>query len=130
MWCIILHFVEKGGNVLKKSALLLIVILMCLSLIGCSAQKEHTITKTDDNTIIWQDKTYVPYCTLYEEKLENELGSIVGNANDRIYQYKDYSTNEWLINAYIVGNYTLDTVLYREVNVTYMPDGLEPDYEY
>lgn len=55
-----------------------------------------------------------------------QIGIVDGDKEDKVYQYKEYSAEQWIINAY-----TMDgAMLYREINVTEIPDGLESEYDW
>lgn len=43
-----------------------------------------------------------------------------------MYEYKGYSADEWIVNAYVMDS----AMLCREVNVTNIPDGLQSEYEW
>lgn len=43
-----------------------------------------------------------------------------------LYEYRGYSAEEWIINSYVRDS----AMLYREVDVTSIPDGLESEYQW
>lgn len=48
---------------------------------------------------------------------------------DEIYTFKNYSEEEWLINLLDTGA-TKECMLYKEKNVTNIPEGLSSEYEW
>lgn len=81
----------------------------------------------DDYTaIVWEDKTYVPYCAISKTDCGEQIGIVDGDKDDKVYEYKGYSTDEWIINYYVMDS----AMLYREINVTNIPDGLQSEYEW
>ncbi|MCM1242879.1 MAG: hypothetical protein NC314_08565, partial [Roseburia sp.] len=49
--------------------------------------------------------------------------------DNRVYEYKGYSSDEWIVNSYVSG--LMDgSMLYKEINVSNIPDGLESEYEW
>ena len=77
--------------------------------------------------IIWQDRTYVPFCTISENDCGTQIGYLNGVTDDRICEYKDYPTDEWIANYLTVDG---GAILFKEVNVTHIPEGLESEYEW
>ena len=78
-------------------------------------------------TIIWGDKTYVPYGALsaYGER-GKQIGVVDGDKDDRVYELKGYSFDEWIVNSFPHDA----AMLLREVNVTDIPDGWQSEYEW
>lgn len=77
--------------------------------------------------IVWEDKVYVPYCVISKTECGEQIGTVDNSKDDKIYEYKGYSVDEWIIDFYAVDNIAM---LYREINVTNIPDGLESEYEW
>lgn len=77
--------------------------------------------------IIWQDRTYAPFCTISINDCGTQIGYLNGETDDRICEYKDYPTDEWIANYLTVDG---GAILFKEVNVTNIPDGLESEYEW
>ncbi len=80
----------------------------------------------DYAAIVWEDKTYVPYCAISKTDCGEEIGIVDGDKDDKVYEYHGYSTDEWIINYYVMDS----AMLYREMNVTNILDGLQSEYEW
>ena len=78
-------------------------------------------------TIIWGDKTYVPYGALddYGER-GKQIGIVDGDKDNRVYELKGYSVDEWIVNSFPYDA----AMLYREIDVTDIPDGWQSEYEW
>ncbi|MDE6539933.1 MAG: hypothetical protein K2K66_07065 [Ruminococcus sp.] len=104
-------------------------ILMSVMMLLCSCHEKLTsMTRTDNGeytSIVWDDKTYIPFCVVSKSDCGKKIGCINGDTDDIISLYKDLSPDEWLAN-YL----TMDggAMLYKEVNVTNIPDGLQSEY--
>ena len=116
---------------MKKAFLPFVVILtFVFSLCACSQQDLEDMTSGEGDgyaTIIWGDKTYVPYGALvdYGER-GKQIGIVDGDKDNRVYELKGYSFDEWIVNAYSHDG----AMLLREVNVTDIPDGWQSEYEW
>jgi hypothetical protein len=52
-----------------------------------------------------------------------------GDDKDQIYEYKGYPEDQWIISFYDSG--LMDgSMLYREIAVTEIPDGLKSEYDW
>lgn len=108
----------------------LVVIILC----ACGKQERELANMTTEvnnayASIVWEDKTYVPYCAVSNKDRGEQIGIVDGDEDDRVYEYKDYSSDEWIVNSYISG--LMDSsMLYKEINASHMPDGLESEYEW
>ena len=79
--------------------------------------------------IIYQGREYVPYCAISSTEIDSYLGYIGEDKQDEIYTVKGYSEEEWLINLLDTGA-TKECMLYKEKNVTNIPEGLSSEYEW
>ena len=115
---------------MRKIIILLLMVTMLFILCACSEQ-ELTIMTTSEGqgyaAIVWEDKTYVPYCAISKRDCGGQIGIVDGDKEDRVYQYKDYSVEQWIINAYTKDG---GAMLYREINVIEIPDGLDSEYDW
>ncbi len=113
---------------MKKIVSLSLMIIL-FSLCACSKQElADMTTELHDGyvAILWEDKTYVPYCAIAKTDCGEQIGIVDGDKDDRIYAYKGHSTDEWIINAYAMDS----AMLCREISVTDIPDGLQSEYEW
>lgn len=116
---------------MKKSIAAIISFLIILSLSACSRQEQELADMTTLDcggytAIVWDKNTYVPYCAIQRGDCGKQIGIVNSDKDDRVYEYKGYSSDEWIINAY-----TMDgAMLYREINVTDIPEGLQSEYEW
>lgn len=112
------------------------IIILITFLCACTQQvsEENFIDMTSGTgdgyaTIEWGKNTYVPYCTISKNDCGNQIGIVDGDKDDRVYEYNGYSTNEWIISMYVSG--LMDSaMLYKEINVTDIPAGLQSEYEW
>lgn len=115
---------------MKKTLSTLLIAIMLLSLYACSRQEfADMTTEVRDGyvAIVWEDKTYVPYCAVAKSDCGTQLGIVDGNKDDRVYEYKGYSADEWIVNSLVMDG---GAMLYREIDVTDVPNGLESEYEW
>lgn len=78
-------------------------------------------------SIIWEGRTYVPFCTVSKSDCGTVIGYIDGDSVDRVCEYKDYQPEEWIANYLTVDG---GAMLYKEINVIDIPDGLQPEYDW
>ncbi len=114
---------------MKKILSMFLLAIMILFLCACSKQELADMTTEihdDYAAIVWEDKTYVPYCAISKADCGEQIGIVDGDKDNRVYEYKGYSTDEWIINSYVMDS----AMLCREMNVTNIPDGLQSEYEW
>lgn len=75
--------------------------------------------------IVYKENEYVPYSAISPTDRGKYLGYVKDDEVEEIYTFKDYSQDEWLI-SYSVG----EAMLYKEKNVTDIPEGLSSEYEW
>lgn len=115
---------------MKKFLALVMLIVLTASLCACSKQNSDLVVMSyeigDEHvSIIYEDKTYVPYGALsaYADR-GKQIGYIDGNENDKIYEVKGYSMDEWIATALPSD----PAMLYREINVTDIPNNWQSEY--
>jgi len=106
----------------------LLFIFMSVMLLCSCNKKLINMTQTDNGeyvSIIWDDKKYIPFCVVSKSDCGKKIGCIDGDNDNVVSPYKDLSSDEWLAN-YL----TMDggAMLYKEVNVTDIPNGLHSEY--
>lgn len=114
---------------MKRTLFMLLIAIIMLSLCACAKQELADMTTEvhdDYAAIVWEDKTYVPYCAISKAECGEQIGIVDGEKDNRVYEYKDYSVDEWIINSLVMDG----AMLYREINVTNIPDGLQSEYEW
>lgn len=77
--------------------------------------------------IIWENRTYIPFCVVSKNDCGTQIGYLDGETDNRVCEYKDYPTDEWIATYLTVDG---GAMLFKEVNVTNIPDGLESEYEW
>ena len=118
---------------MKKLIYFMSLCLMIIMLSACgksSNQLENMTTQEsyDYVSIIWEDRVYVPFCAIDNTERGTQIGIVDGDKNDQVYEYKNHSTEEWIISFYKSGE--MDTsMLMKEINVKEIPDNLQSDYE-
>ncbi len=114
---------------MRKMIVLPLMVTMLFVLCACAEQELANMTTSEGQgyaAIVWDDRAYIPYCAISKRECGEQIGIVDGDKEGRVYQYKNYSTEQWIINAY-----TMDgAILYREVNVTEIPEGLESEYDW
>ncbi len=104
------------------------VFLAAILLLSACAKRELADMTTMDNedysAIVWEGRTYVPYCAISKEECGAQIGIVNGDKDDRVYEYKGHSSEKWIINAYVMDS----AMLCREMGVTDIPDGLSSEY--
>ena len=116
---------------------LLYLISLCLTTIMISScnhsNKELENMTTQENgdylTIVSDDRAYVPFCAVDNTDRKAQIGIVNGDKKDQVYEYKDYSTDDWIISFYKSGEMD-SSMLMKEINVTEVPDNLQSDYEW
>lgn len=75
------------------------------------------------------DREYVPYCVIPNGDRGAYLGHIEGDPDHRVYAYMDYPREDWLV-SFVYSGLMDNSMLYREVGVTHIPEGLVSEYEW
>jgi hypothetical protein len=120
---------------MKKVLLVFLTVSMILSICACSKQEVADMANltTEDKdgyvAITWDERTYVPYTAISKKDCGKQIGIIDNDENDKVYEYKDYSSEMWIAEMYISGEMDAP-MLFREVDVTDIPEGLESEYEW
>lgn len=114
----------------KIFALLILSCLFFTALSACSGQQRDLIdmksTTIDGKTaIVWEDRTYVIFCVVSKNERGEQIGYVDGDKDNRISEYKGYSTEEWLVSWLPMDG---GAMLLKEQNVVDIPDGLEAEY--
>ena len=118
---------------MKKKLYGIVCLCSLVSIMLCACGKntnfiDMSTSEGDEYTaIIWEDRTYVPFCTISKSDCGTQIGYLNGETDDRICEYKDYPTDEWIANHLMADG---GAILFKEVNVTHIPDGLEAEYEW
>lgn len=123
-------------EIIKKILSLILAVGLAFSLCACPKKSAETDladmrSGTGDGykTIIWGDKTYVPYSVIARSDLGKQIGIVDGEERYRVYEYKGHSTDEWIIEMLVSG--LMDNpMLLRELNTTDIPEGLQSEYEW
>lgn len=111
------------------------IIYLCslISIMLCACGKDQNLidmsTAEGDGymAIIWEGRTYVPFCPVSKNDCGTKIGYLNGETDNRVCEYKDYPTEEWIANYLTVDG---GAMLFKETNVTEIPDGLESEYEW
>lgn len=103
--------------------------------IFCACESAEQIKLTTQNTgdytaIIWEERTYVPFCAVSAKERGEVIGLIDGEENHVAFEYAGYPAESWLIDGFVEGAYVFDTVLYREMSVTVIPEGISSEYKW
>lgn len=77
--------------------------------------------------IAWEGRQYVPYCVVSKRDCGKQVGIVYGDQEDKVYEYPGCAPEEWIVNF---RRRDEGAMLYREINVTEIPEGLESEYEW
>lgn len=120
---------------MKKKIPFVILLILIVSLCACAKQEKQNLANMTTSigngytAISWENRTYVPYCVVEKNRCGKQIGIVNGDKEDKVFEYKGYSTDEWITNMYVSG--LMDNpMLYREIGVTNIPAGLESEYEW
>ncbi len=114
---------------MKRYINIMLASIMIFVLTACGNKELADMTTEINNdyaSIVWGDKTYVPYCVLSNKDCGELIGIVDGDKDDKVYEYKGYSADEWIITSHAHDG----SMLYKEMNVSDIPDGLESEYEW
>lgn len=115
---------------MKKMFSLITIVGLVFSLSACSRQDLESMTSgTGDGyaTIVWDDKTYIPYGALSEYgERGKQIGIVDDDKDNRVYELKGYSVDEWIVNSFPHDA----AMLFREIDVSDIPDGWQSEYEW
>lgn len=119
---------------MKKSIYFISLCLTTIMLSSCGQNNkklENMATKETNDylSVIWGDKAYAPFCAVDNRERGTQIGIVNGDKKDQIYEYKDYSTEDWIISFYKSGEMD-SSMLMKEINVTEIPNNLQSDYEW
>ena len=112
----------------KIVSIFICAILLLLS--ACGGQQRDLVDMTSvsidgKNAVVWEDRTYVPFCVVSKNACGEQIGYVDGDTDDRISEYKGYSSNEWLVSWLPMDG---GAILLKEQSVVDIPDGLEAEY--
>ena len=115
---------------MKKTAALIILFVLLLSLGACAGQRRglvdmRSISADGKRAVVWEDRTYVPFCVVSKNDRGRQIGYVDGDTNNRISEYKGYSAEEWLVSWLPMDG---GAMLLKEQRVVDIPDGLEAEY--
>ena len=115
---------------MKKILALLVIIALTTSLCACSKQNTDLVDMASTNidgkhAVVWEDRTYMPFCVVSKKDCGEQIGYVDGDTDNRISEYKGYSTEEWLVSWMPMDG---GAMLLKEQSVVDIPDGLEAEY--
>lgn len=117
---------------MKKKILTSMILCLSILMIGCNQNKNlesmSHITTKDYTGIKWNEKVYIPFCTVDNAQRGKQIGIVDNDKNDKVYEYKGYPTDEWIISFYHSGEMD-NSMLMREISVIDIPDNLHSEYE-
>ena len=79
----------------------------------------------DKRAVIWEGRTYIPFCVVSKNSRGVQVGYVNGDTNDRISEYMGYSSDEWVVSWLPTDG---GAILLKEQSVVNIPDGLEAEY--
>lgn len=120
---------------MRKIKFLLFAIMVCLCISACEKTanenfSSYTISEAEGfQTLLIDDKVFVPFTSVSPADCGNQIGIVGADSKDKIYEYKDFSADEWIIEYYESGEMDVP-MLYREQNVDDIPDDIASDYDW
>ena len=115
---------------MKKTLTCITVFIIILSLTACGGEKRELVDMTSisidgKRAIVWEDRTYEIFCVVSKSDRGEQVGYVDGDTDDRVSEYKGYSSEEWLVNWLPMDG---GAMLLKEQNVVDIPNGLEAEY--
>ena len=116
---------------MKKGFVTLLFTCLILSLLSaCGGQRSElaemkSIVIDDKRAIVWENKTYTPFCVVSKNDCGKQIGYVDGDTDDKISEYKGYSPDEWIVSWIPMDG---GAMLLKEQNVVDIPNGLEAEY--
>lgn len=124
---------------MRKKNIIAVLFIIVLGLTGCGKQlalpdnpKVFTVDHSKGSyiSLVFEDKEYVPYCALEP----SQIGECIGyykEDGEMIYvcTLKGQSADEWIVDVLNLDN-CREGMVFREINTTVIPDGLESDYSW
>lgn len=105
------------------------IVYCLLFLSACGEQKElvnmGASVVNDKWTVVWEGRTYVPFCVVSKSDCGEQIGYVNGDTDDRVSAYQDYSPEEWLVSWMPMDG---GAILLKEETVVDIPEGLEAEY--
>ena len=119
---------------MRKSIYFISICLLMIILSSCgkSNSKLEYMTTEDNNdyvSILWEGRTYVPFCGIDNSERGAQIGIVNEDKNDQVFEYKNHSTDNWIISFYKSGEMD-SSMLMKEINVTEIPNNLQSEYEW
>lgn len=119
---------------MKRITVIGIFVCLIITLWSCGKSKKEledmSILDTGEyQAIVWNDKTYVPYCAIFNSERGDQIGIVNGDENHHIYRYNDYPVEEWIISFYYSGEMD-GSMLMRELSVTEIPEEIQSEYNW
>ena len=108
------------------------LLMIVLSSCGQKSNKLENMTIQSNNeyiAIIWEDRIYVPFCAINTSEQGAQIGIVDSDKNNKVYEYKGHSTDDWIISFYKSGEMD-GSMLMKEINTTEIPDNLHSDYQW
>ena len=125
------NHLKDMGYIMKRNFVLLITSCLILAtLSACGGQKRDLVDMASTNTdgkyaVVWEDRTYIPFCVVSKKDCGEQIGYVDGDTDNRISEYKGYSTEEWLVSWMPMDG---GAMLLKEQSVVDIPNGLEAEY--
>ena len=120
----------RSANIMKRIIYLALLFSLIFSLSSCTCRELADMTSGLGDGyayITWDGRTYVPYGALNENgKRGKQIGIVDGDGENRVYELKGYSAEEWIVNCLPHD----PGMLLREIGVTDIPEGWESEYEW
>ena len=115
---------------MKKIAALILLFVLLFSLAACDGQRRNlvdmeSISMDGVRGIVWEGRTYAPFCVISKNDRGKQIGYVNGDTNDRISEYKGYPPEKWLVSWLPMDG---GAILLKEQSVVDIPDGLEAEY--
>ena len=106
--------------------------MVMLSSCDQSNKKLENMTRKESSdyvSIIWEGRTYVPFCGVDNGERGAQIGIVNGDKKDQVYEYKGYSKDDWIISFYKSGEMD-SSMLMKEINVEEVPKDIQSEYEW
>lgn len=119
---------------MKRTIVLIITVLTTVLFASCSTDKlkgdlkEYGTGENESYTYItFDDKVFIPFSAVDNSRRGDQIGIVNGDKKDKIYEFKGFPSDEWIIEYYDSGEMD-GSMLLRETSVTEYPEGIESEY--
>lgn len=121
---------SKETNMKRWFVIVGMILVLCITACGRKETADLNQYSSSDvggfRAIVLGNKVFVPYTAVDNTDRGKQLGIVDGDPNDQIFEYKEHSTDEWIIEYYKSGEMD-GSMLCRAQHVDEFDVSVEPD---